>query len=132
MPSWISDLILLAPWAAAILALAWLAWKVWPVARKISHFIDDVAGEPARPGFDARPGLMERLATVEGKQDDQTARLQSVEQKQDDLNGRVAVVQHEVTTNHGSSLKDSVKRLEARVDKIAPPIVELHDKYVKE
>lgn len=118
MPTWISDLILLAPWAAAILALAWLAWKVWPVARKISHFIDDVAGEPSRPGFDARPGLMERM--------------QIFEEKQDELTAAVAVVQHEVTTNHGSSLKDSVKRLEARVDKIAPPIVELHDKYVKE
>ncbi len=118
MPQWISDLILLAPWAAVIFALAWLAWKVWPVARKLSHFVDDVAGEPARPGFPARPGLMERLQTVESKQDSLTA--------------AVAVVQHEVTTNHGSSLKDSVKRLEARVDLIERPVVELHDKYVKE
>lgn len=118
MPQWISDLIILAPWAAAICALAWLGWKAWPLVRKISHFIDDVAGEPARPGFDARPGLMERL--------------QAVESKQDDLTAAVAVVRHEVTTNHGSSLKDSVKRLEARVDNIEGPVVELHDKYVKE
>lgn len=102
MPAWIVDLIPLTPWLAAIAALVWVAVKVWPFLRKISHFIDDVAGEPARPGFEARPGLMERLGTVETKQDEQGAVLE--------------VVQHEVTTNHGSSLKDAVKKLEKKLD----------------
>lgn len=89
-------------WLACIGAVfAAFKWVI-PFARKIIHFVDDVAGEPARPGIPARPGLMERLSTVEAKQDEQTAALE--------------VVRHEVTTNHGSSLKDSVKRLEQRFD----------------
>lgn len=102
MPAWIVDLIPLTPWLAAIAVLVWVAVKVWPFLRKISHFIDDVAGEPARPGFEARPGLMERVSTMETKQDEQGAVLE--------------VVQHEVTTNHGSSLKDAVKKLEKKFD----------------
>ncbi len=102
MPAWIVDLIPLTPWLAAIAVLVWVAVKVWPFLRKISHFIDDVAGEPARPGFEARPGLMERVSTIETKQDEQGAVLE--------------VVQHEVTTNHGSSLKDAVKKLEKKFD----------------
>lgn len=89
-------------WVAVAGALfAAIKWII-PLGRKISHFVDDVAGEPARPGIPARPGLMERLSTVEAKQDEQTAALE--------------VVRHEVTTNHGSSLKDSVKRLEKRFE----------------
>lgn len=100
MPAWITDLIPLAPWLAAIAVIIWVGVKVWPYLRKLSHFIDDVAGEPARPGIPARQGLMERLSTVEQKQDEQGAVLE--------------VVQHEVTTNHGSSLKDAVKKLEKK------------------
>lgn len=102
MPGWITDLIAVAPWAAALALLVLVGVKMWPFLRKISHFIDDVAGEPARPGVEARLGLMERLSIVEQKQDEHGAALD--------------VVRHEVTTNHGSSLKDSVKRLELRFE----------------
>lgn len=118
MPTWLTDLIVLAPWLAAVGVLVWVAVKVWPFVRKISHFIDDVAGEPERPGIPARPGLMERLATVEAKQDEQGDAL--------------AVVRHEVTTNHGSSLKDSVRRLEERADDQDRKLGDLHERYVKE
>lgn len=98
IPQWLTDLIDLAPWFVAIAVVAFLAWKLLPVARKFIHFLDDVAGEPARPGVPARPGLMERMESMEKKQDDQAAALE--------------VVRHEVTTNHGSSLKDAVKAAE--------------------
>lgn len=109
MPTWITDLIPVTPWLAAIGVLIWVAVKVFPFLRKITHFIDDVAGEPARAGVPARPGLMERLSVVEEKQDEQSVALaqQSVS---------LAVVKHEVTTNHGSSLKDAVKKLEKKFD----------------
>lgn len=107
MPGWISDLISVAPWLAAVLivvgAAVWSVRKLGPFVLKLVHFVDDVAGEPARPGFEARPGLMERLATVETKQDEQGAAIE--------------IVRHEVTTNHGSSLKDAVKKLEQKFDK---------------
>lgn len=109
MPAWISDLISVAPWLAAIGVLVWVGVKVFPFVRKINHFIDDVAGEPARPGVEARKGLMERLSVVEEKQDEQSIELAK-------QSSSLAVVRHEVTTNHGSSLKDAVKKLEKKFD----------------
>ena len=84
MPGWLSDLVVIAPWFVALIVLIFVAIKLWPYGRKLMHFIDDVAGEPARPGFDARPGLMERVARIE----------------------------HEITPNHGGSLNDAIRRIE--------------------
>lgn len=105
-------------WAGVIGAIfAAFKWVI-PFARKVSHFIDDVAGEPERPGVPARPGLMERVTTIETTQEEHSKTL--------------ATVSHEVTTNHGSSLKDSTKRLEGRVDDMEQKVTDLHDRYAKE
>lgn len=50
---------------ALLSAIGWAFYKAWPAVRKLNHFVDDVAGEPARPGVPARPGLVERMANVE-------------------------------------------------------------------
>lgn len=96
----------LAGIAAGLTALGWLVTKVWRGLRSIGHLVDDLRGEPARPGVPARPGIMDRLAVVE----------------QD-----VAQVRAEVTHNGGGSLKDAVTRIERRVNEhvtlphITPP-----------
>lgn len=69
-----------APWLAALALVVLVVVKIWPLLRKLGHFLDDVAGEPARPGVAARPGLMERLARIE----------------------------HEVFPNSGGSLRDRI------------------------
>ena len=84
IPQWLSDLIVLAPWFVAFVVLIIAVVTFFPYGRKLMHFIDDVAGEPARPGFEARPGLMERVARIE----------------------------HEITPNHGGSMNDGLKRVE--------------------
>ena len=48
-----------------IIALAGVVWKIMPNLRRISHFLDDLMGEAARPGVPASPGILERLADVE-------------------------------------------------------------------
>ena len=85
IPGWLTDLIVLVPWFVALAVVAIVVVKLWPYGRKLMHFIDDVAGEPARPGFEARPGLMERVARIE----------------------------HEITPNHGGSMNDGLKRVES-------------------
>lgn len=111
MPAWIADLIPLAPWAAIVGLLIWVVVKVFPWLRKIMHFIDDVTGEPARAGMPPRPGLMERVGVIETKQDEQAVAL--------------AVVAHEVTTNHGSSLKDAVKEVSGAVVVLQESVTEV-------
>lgn len=59
--------------------------------RRWSEFLEDWRGEEARPGYAKRPGVMERLVTLEERLD--------------------AVV-HEMRPNAGSSLKDQITRIE--------------------
>lgn len=85
---------LIGPAAVAIfLALGtiyqFFSWIV-PRFRKLGHLVDDLTGEPARPGQAARPGLMERVQKLEDR---------SVE----------------LLHNSGSSIKDTVNRIDDRV-----------------
>lgn len=50
-----------------IIALVGVVWKIMPNLRRISHFLDDLMGEAARPGVPASPGILERLADVEAR-----------------------------------------------------------------
>lgn len=68
--------------------------------RRVSDFLDDWNGEPARPGFAGRPGVPERLATVEATMTATAA--------------EVATIRAEVTPNGGGSMKDAVGRIDAR------------------
>jgi hypothetical protein len=70
---------------------------VIPLQRKLRKMTDswemfmrDWKGEPAMPGRDATPGVMERINSLDG----------------------------ELSRNGGSSLKDSVERIEAKLNKM--------------
>lgn len=77
--------------AAALLALiALLSYLIRPIRRlsdRMEVFHTDWYGQAARPGVPARPGVVERLANIEG----------------------------EMKANGGSSLRDAVNRLERMV-----------------
>lgn len=96
----------LAGIVAGLTALGWLVTKAWRGLRSVGHLLDDLRGEPARPGVPARPGIMDRLAALEVT---------------------TAVTRAEVTHNGGGSLKDAVVRIERRVNEhvamphITPP-----------
>lgn len=51
--------------AAAVTALAWALGRAGRIVRRIVHFLDDYAGQPARDGMEAKPGFMARLGSVE-------------------------------------------------------------------
>lgn len=46
----------------AAVALIGLAWRRF---RGMAHLVDDLIGEPERPGVPSVPGVMERLAAAE-------------------------------------------------------------------
>lgn len=94
-------------WLLAIgVVLAGLKW-VRPFLKKVIDFIDDVTGEPARPGVAARPGLMERLGTVETV---------------------LAQVKHEVLPNTGTSARDAIDRTEKAVTAVQSGLDDVHSK----
>lgn len=75
---------------AAVVGLGIAVWRVVPLLKKLSNFIDDVAGQPPRAGVPARPGLMERVQRIE----------------------------HELFPNSGMSTRDAINRTEAAVEGI--------------
>lgn len=87
-----------------------LKWVI-PLGRKVSHFIDDVAGEPERPGVPARPGLMERVT--------------SIEQTQTKHGQTIDTVRHELFPNSGKSMRDQTNRMEQKLDRDNERISEL-------
>lgn len=75
-------------WGIGLTVVGGLLRKLWPLLKKLSDFLDDVAGEPARPGVPARPGLMERVQSIE----------------------------HELFPNSGASLRDQTNRMESKLN----------------
>ena len=76
-------------WVVAIVVVIGVIKKGWPLLKKLSDFLDDVAGEPARTGVPARAGLMERVQRIE----------------------------HELFPNSGKSLRDQTDRIEGLLEK---------------
>jgi hypothetical protein len=94
-PEWLTAFTALAVAVAG--CLLWCARKAWHASRRVSHFLDDYAGEPARDGLPARPGFMARLGSVEESMKHLSA---------------------EMSPNHGSSLRDVVHKTAADVAEI--------------
>ena len=88
-------------WAAAVITVSGaltILWKlIKPLCDRIHNVMDtwekfmrDWAGEPAAPGRSAVPGVMERLNRIDG----------------------------ELKRNGGSSMKDALNRVEAKLEAI--------------
>ena len=50
-----------------------------PKARRFLHFVDDMMGEEERPGAQRRPGILERLTSLEARLDLIERRLDAIE-----------------------------------------------------
>ena len=84
------------------LVVAWIT-KVMQQLRAIMHALDDLRGEEARPGFDARPGVFERIKAVEDGHAD-------IRQTLTEQGKVLADIQHHVKPNSGSSSYDALLR----------------------
>jgi hypothetical protein len=69
--------------------------KATKLVKRFIHFLDDYFGEEARPGFDGRPGMQERLSYMESE---------------------ISCISYEMRPNSGSSIKDAINRIEKRLD----------------
>lgn len=105
MPSWVTDLLepgVLWP-VAVILFVLWLivrsAFKAFPFVAKFVALVNTLVGTDEKPGIGVRMDVMTK--ELKGN----TAKLGAMEEQME-------TVHHELTTNHGSSVKDAVKRME--------------------
>jgi hypothetical protein len=67
LQGWLADVSILQAVVVigAFAAVVTFIFKAWPWVSRVKDFIDDLIGEPARPGVPARPGMMARLAAQE-------------------------------------------------------------------
>ena len=100
-PAWITAFLSLT--LAVTGCIAWgLRWG-WRALSRVTRFLDDFMGEPARAGVAERPGVM--------------ARLQS-------LTEEVTQIRAQVIPNGGSSLRDAVDRVSADLAAVAADLTE--------
>lgn len=88
---------MLAAVVTAITVLGVAFHKASILVKRFIHFLDDYFGEEERPGFKGRPGLQERLRFMEEE---------------------IACISFEMRPNHGTSIKDAIRRIEDRLDKL--------------
>ncbi|RJL21121.1 hypothetical protein [Bailinhaonella thermotolerans] len=89
---------------ALLVLLGRMVVWAWRFLRRVGHFLDDWQGEQPRPGVPARPGIPERLASVE-------ARMAGVE-------ARMAALEVELSHDGGATLRDAVGRVEDGVARV--------------
>lgn len=116
----------------AVIAAGGLLWKFGGAISRIVHMFDDMAGAPARKGVAARPGLMERMASMEAlagqlqvTQNAHTEQLNSLTDETAEQSRVLNSVSHEVHYNNGSSVKDSTTRTEAALKVVAGDVADI-------
>lgn len=87
-----------------IAAMVALYKVVRKFTRRVGYFLDDWGGTEIRPGVPQRSGVMERL-------EDHGRQLGEVHQQIDRMGA-------ELTSNGGGSIKDTIQRIDLRVEKI--------------
>jgi hypothetical protein len=75
----------------------WVVLPLWRLTVKTGHFLDSWNGEPARDGLPGRPGVVERITSIE----------------------------YQLHPNNGGSMKDAVNRIESKVDEQATAAAEV-------
>jgi hypothetical protein len=99
----------------ALAALGVAGRWVWQTGRKLARLADDLTGEPARPGMpNGRPGVLDRLSSMEDGQTAQLDRLSSIEERLLTLGtveSRLGAVEAQLKPNGGGSLRDAVDML---------------------
>lgn len=73
---------------------------------------------------EAAPGILARLISVESS----TSKIPNIESKFEDLEQYTKRIHHEVTPNHGGSLKDAVTRIENSANETASKLAETTEK----
>ncbi len=100
----LSDIIIIAAVLAAIIAIFKAFRSLNTLMNKFNHFFDDWYGEDARQGFEARPGVLTRLADLETNRLVSEVTLNDI---QETVNKIQTQVEHELNHNGGGSTKDA-------------------------
>ena len=112
MPAWITTFLAIAGGVATLCGAVIAVKQAIPIVQTIVGVFGDLAGTPARPGVEARPGVIESLANIKATQDAQGVQLAELKDTLTEQGRELAGVKHELHPNSGLSLRDSMDRVE--------------------
>jgi len=112
MPPWITTFLAVAAGVATLAGMVVAVRQATPVVRNIIGVFNDLAGEAARPGVPARPGIVESLASIKATQQAHGVEMAEIRVEQQRQGVELEGVKHELHPNSGGSLRDAVDRLE--------------------
>ena len=93
----IQDAILIFTGVVAVIGFVWMILKfIYPLVRTFTRIRDAFLGKPAHNGFEAIPGIPERLVKVEDSVEETRASVSTID-------ARLATIEKHIVPNHGST-----------------------------
>ena len=93
----VQDAILTFTGVVAVIGFVWMILKfIYPLVRTSTRIRDAFLGKPAHNGFEAIPGIPERLVKVEDSVEETRASVAIID-------ARLATIEKHVVPNHGST-----------------------------
>lgn len=105
----IEVIIIIASVLTALTVISVFSIKIGRAIKRVIHFFDDFLGEEERPGVPARPGFNERMAKFENCMNKMNENISNIEDK-------IQEIEKELKPNSGTSLRDAINRIEARLE----------------
>ena len=93
----IQDAILIFTGVVAVIGFVWMILKfIYPLVRTFTRIRDAFLGKPAHNGFEAIPGIPERLVKVEDSVEETRASVATID-------ARLSTIEKHIVPNHGST-----------------------------
>lgn len=110
----VQDAILIFTGVVAVIGFVWMILKfVYPMVQTFTRIRDAFLGKPAHSGFEAIPGIPERLVKVEDSVEETRASVAIID-------ARLATIEKHVVPNHGSQalLSEDIQAVKAILERL--------------
>ena len=110
----VQDAILIFTGVVAVMGFVWMILKfIYPLVRTLTRIRDAFLGKPAHNGFEAIPGIPERLVKVEDSVEETRASVAIID-------ARLATIEKHVVPNHGSAalLSEDIQAVKAILERL--------------
>ena len=110
----VQDAILIFTGVVAVIGFVWMILEfIYPLVRTFTRIRDAFLGKPEHSGFEAIPGIPERLVKVEDSVEETRASVAIID-------ARLATIEKHIVPNHGSAalLSEDIQAVKAILERL--------------